>query len=307
MQNDKTYLNDVLVFGTMGNIGPEVQALLVSHGLRTAAVPFPQNLFNDEPGYRRQLSRAIAHYRPAVVFPVGHPLAMSRFKGLVGQGVPLGEILNSHKTDQQWENAVRNTKFAVEREETIRLLDSKVQLYATATELGIPQPETYSGIEAVPEGVQIVFKRDISFGGHGVYLPRNTKALQNLIAHQSPGEPYLIEKYIEGQDYSLDAVRYGNGMKTGGYRCLFAQGNGPAGYREILPEGNRVLEKMRTSAKTILDHLDYQGVCGFDFREDNAGNVLLLECNPRFTGGISSQATAGFDITWLLYTSITIS
>lgn len=346
MRDGHIYGTDILLFGSMGHIGPEVQKLLVSRGFRTEAVPFPQNIFRDEPGYRRALVQAISGCRPGIVFPIGNPLAMSRFKELVGQGVPLGTILNCRKTDIRWEEAVRNARIAVEKEETIRRLDSKVLCYDMARELGLMQPAVYGTPEAIPEGVKVVFKRDVSFGGHGVHLPNDIGALKRLIAHQSPGEPFLIEEFIEGQDYSLDAVRNGQGsIVSGGYACIPAtapasssgqvyrpltltetvsgshttddgqavsscrtpkvkniyNGFGPAVVREVLNEGDSVLEKMRACAATILEHLDYQGVCGFDFRLDHSGHLWLLECNPRFTGGISAQAAAGFDIPWALY------
>lgn len=344
--NGTSHETDILVFGTMGNVGPQVQELLASHGLRTAAVPFMQNVFRDEPGYRRTLVRAIADYRPGIVFPIGHPLAMSRFKGLLDQGVPLGTVLNCRKVDNLWKEAVANVRIEVEKEETVSLLDSKVRCNALARELGIMRPAVYDTPEDVPAGMKVVFKRDVSFGGHGVHLPKDVGALERLIAHQSPGEPFLIEEFIAGVDYSLDAVRWGGKMVSGGYRCLptessfsaadiygaacptakkiwsvdghtrlpakgfepadghayhSANGFGPAGYREVLHDGDPVLEKMRACARTILEHLDYQGVCGFDFRADTSGNVRLLECNPRFTGGVAAQAAAGFDIPWTLY------
>lgn len=353
----KEYNTDVLVFGTMGNIGQKVADMLVQEGLATAVVSFPQNVFRDEPGYRRTLVQAISEFRPEFVFPVGNPLAMARFKGLIEQGVPLCAILNSHRTDPLTEEAVRNVRIAVEKEETIRLLDSKVRCYAMANVLGIPQPRVFGSPDEIPEGTKTVFKRDVSFGGHGVHLPKDLGALQRLIAHQSPGEPFLIEEFIEGQDYSLDAVRSrDDGIVSGGYACIPAKapasstesdcdlqsqdemqsksraetvsgshttdndrtvsscriqkaksidkGLGPAVVREALSEGDSVLEEMRACAANILGHLDYHGICGFDFRADASGNVWLLECNPRFTGGICVQASAGLNLPLALYRTL---
>lgn len=295
------HLCDILLFGTMGEIGRQVQEILCSHGLEVSAAPFPQNVFRDEPGYRRGLFNAIVRYRPRIVFPIGDALAMARFKRLLNNSEPLSAILGSHKITEEAENAVRNVTIAVESEEKIRLLGSKVQSYILAESLSIPQPERYENIGDISFDGQIVFKRDISFGGHGVHLPKTKEALENLIGHQSPGEPYLIEEFIEGEDYSLDIVRTGTGMESSGYLCHKPKGNGPAITRSILPEGDAALAKMRQSAEAILTRLDYRGVCGMDFRADAQGNVLLLECNPRFTGGIADQAAAGFDIPYLLY------
>ncbi len=46
----------------------------------------------------------------------------------------------------------------------------------------------------------------------------------------------------------------------------------------------------------MVETIDYEGVCGMDFRRDSQGNWYFLECNPRFTGGIDTQIAAGFDI-----------
>ncbi|MDE5890599.1 MAG: ATP-grasp domain-containing protein [Bacteroidales bacterium] len=332
-----THLTDVLVFGTMGSISQHVCSSLQSHGLKTVSVPFAQNVFNDEHGYRRVLTQAIAIHRPQAVFPIGNPMAMSRFKALVEKGIPLDRIINSRKTSPETEDAVRSCIFAVESEEKLRLLDSKVKFYAMAHRLGLRQPGTYRSPDDIPVDSHVIFKRDISFGGHGVHQPRNIESLRNLISHQSPGEPYLIQEFIEGEDYSLDIVRkkatapleqgtldaiaweqpaplagektgnpvkYNDGFQYSGYKCLSSRGKGPAGSREVLIKGDPILEQMAEYAETIMEHLDYHGVCGFDFRMDNAGNVYMIECNPRFTGGIEAQLSAGFDIPWLLYKAV---
>lgn len=292
-----------MLFGSMGSIGDEARVLLASEGFHAVYEPFPQNVFRDESGYRRALVRALAVHRPDAVLPVGNPLAMSRFKGLVERGIPLCDILNCREPELSEED-LRKVEIVVEKEETIRILDSKVDFYEFARKLGLRQPETYSGAGDIPEGLKVVFKRDISYGGHGVHLPRSVGALKNLIAHQSPGEGYLIEEYIEGRDCSLDAVRYGDIFRCRVYESLAAKGNGPAGIRKVLAGAEPFVKEMEICAGTVLDALDYQGVCGFDFRVDNGGMVYLLECNPRFTGGVSVQAAAGFNIPALLVSSV---
>lgn len=289
------YLCDVLLFGEMGEIGPQVHRLLSLHGIKAILVPFPQNLFNDEPGYRRALCKAILEYRPRFTVPIGHPLAMSRFKALCDSGVPLRAIVNSRSICPEYEEAVVQTCFMVENEAKIRLLDSKVELCRLALSLGLPVPRVYNRLEDIDWTHQIVFKRDISFGGHGVHLPKTPEALNNLIAHQSPGEPYLIQDFIEGEDYSLDIVRSNYGFYFGGYKCVKPKGNGPAVERIVLSEGNALLERMLQCALPVLEQVGYCGVCGFDFRVTSAGDVFLLEANPRFTGGVAAQAASGFN------------
>lgn len=288
----------------MGEIGPDVHKILTAHGLDCILAGFPQNLFNDEPGYRRSLCLAILRHKPRLVLPIGHPLAMARFKELFENGVDLRAIVNSRRLTPEAQEAVAAAIFVVEREEVIRTLDSKVALSRLARSLKVPTPRVYDDIADINFSNQVVFKRDISFGGHGVHLPKTRSALDNLIAHQSPGEPFLIEDFVYGCDYSLDTVRSASGIAASGYLCHKPAGNGPATQRTVLPEKDAVLEQMKCSACRILEHLDYHGVCGFDFRVSPQGEALLLEANPRFTGGVAAQASSGFDIPYLLITSL---
>lgn len=206
--------------------------------------------------------------------------------------------------------------------DVIRTLDGKVSLSRLASQLGIRQPHIYvagegassstgtssetetgtdtGAADAIPDEAfaqaQVVFKRDISFGGHGVHIPRSREALRQLIAHQSPQEPFLVEEFIAGEDLSVDAVRWDGFYRCQSYRVLEHNGNGPSTRREVCsaPEAEAAL-------KAILDHLDYHGVCGADFRIGRDGHAYMLECNPRFTGGIASQVASGFDIPYLLW------
>lgn len=267
----------VLLYGTMGDIGRTALENLQRHGLDAALVDFPQNVFRDVWGYCRGLGKAVDAFGPDCVVPVGNPIAMARFREENGHRYP-------------------GVEFCVESEEKVRLLDSKVQSYGHAERLGILQPRRFPSATAVPEGVPTVFKRDVSFGGHGVHLPRSLEATAQLIAHQPPGEPYLIEELIEGTDYSIDTVRRNGECLFSAYRCEKERGR-------CLPSSKREIVKfpaLEEVAGRILDSIDYQGVCGFDFMVTAQGEAYLLESNPRFTGGLRTQIEAGFEIPWLL-------
>ena len=258
----------------MGEIAGTVEKALQAEGLVSARVDFPQNIFRDEPGYRRELRQAIARVAPDVILPVGHPLALSRMRDdLAAMGI----------------------RAIVEREALIRQLDGKVSFSALASRLGIPQPRIYASPQEVEDAYGVVFKRDVSFGGHGVHQPRNMNSLLNLIAHQKPGEPYLIEDYIEGEDWSVDALRLGGEFRFSAYRSVASQGKGPSTRREMVEA-----PQLGEYASRIMEHLGYEGVCGFDFRVDAEGRAFILEANPRFTAGLESQLDAGFNIPALL-------
>lgn len=265
----------ILLFGTMGDIGPAVRDSLLDCGYDVALVDFPQNICRDAAGYRRELLKAAELYHPEAILPIGDSLNASRLKSEIPQII-------------------------VGNEDKISLLSSKVRLYEFAQKLGITLPERYLNPDDCPADKRVVFKRDISFGGHGVHIPLSKSALLNLIAHQSPGEPYLIEDYIEGDEISVDVIRCAGEVLISSYRCLreSVSSTAPASRREITvcPEAER-------QAAFILDALDYTGVCGFDFIVSGE-SAYLLEANPRFTGGVAAQIEAGFNIPVELLTRV---
>lgn len=263
----------VLVYGSMGNIADVVARSLRDKGIEVYAIGFPQNTFKDEPGYTRGLLKAIDAYKPTIIMPVGDTLAAARLK----EELPEGIIL------------------PVDLPEKIELLSSKVRSSALAASLGIPQPKLFENAESAC-GNEIIFKRDKSFGGSGVYRPKTKEALVNLMNHE-PGGRFLIEEYIEGDDYSVDALRWDGYWRAACYKSLSNRGQGPSTLRQ-----SAQVPALETYARNILDSIDYHGVCGIDFRIDAGGNAYFLECNPRFTGGMEHQIASGFDIPYCLYT-----
>jgi len=263
----------VLLYGTMADIGPVAAENLRGHGVEVSLVDFPQNRFRDFWGYGRGLGKAISAFGPGLIIPVGDALALSKLKPSLPRGV----------------------KAAVDDEEKIALLSSKVQSVLLADKLGVTQPRLFS-LDEVGEVDQVIFKDDVSFGGSGVHRPRNLESLKNLVAHQGD-RPYLIEEYIDGQDLSVDCIRTENYFRTGCYVSLGRkQTQGPSAIRKAVdcPAAAR-------AARRILDYLDYRGVCGMDFRMDARGDIFFLECNPRLTGGLTTQIEAGFEIPWEIF------
>ena len=270
---------DILVYGTMGDIGAQVAGSLRSHNLQVVQEDFPQNKFRDEWGYRRKLFKCIDSFNPRYIFPIGNLTAASRVKPLLPQGIMM----------------------PVADERTIATLDNKTSCSKLAADCDVPQPRMFASPRDA-EGYQVIFKRDQSFGGSGVHRPRNMQALENLVRREE-GRPCLIEEFIEGTDWSVDALRWTRGsgiyFRAGCYRSLANHWMGPS--TERVAADFPLLEQY---ARAILDKIDYQGVCGMDFRVDTQGNAWFLECNPRFTGGVGIQIESGFDIPYLLYQAV---
>ena len=321
---------DVLLMGTMGDIGDSVLASLQAHGLTVASIPFPQNTFRDEQGYRRTLFLALQEWQPQMIWPIGHPLALSRLVHEAAEGTASPHSSSPRHSSQRQQSllsAIARTLCPVAAPSIIQTLDSKVQCSRLATSLGIPQPLFYARSEDVPS-FPVIFKRDRSFGGSGVYRPFTLEGLQKLELNERNSErnserhktcldgrvvkledevseqsrSYLIEEYVEGEDVSVDIMRWGSQFHAACYRTLSRrQRQGPAERRESCEAPQLV-----AYGRQLVEAAGFEGVCGLDFRVTPEGRICFLECNPRFTGGLATQREAGFDIPWLFYQAINL-
>lgn len=257
----------VLVFGTMGDIAEVAQQSLLRAGYEVEAVAFAQNLLRDESGYRRELVRASQRFDPDFILPAGNNIAPARIKST-------------------WS---LRPLIITDAAEKVEMLDSKLSASRLAAELCIPQPRFFDSADEVPS-YPVIFKRDVSFAGSGVYKPSSREALERITEHFA-GHPYLIEEYIEGSDWSVDAIHWDGYFRCSSYRTLTHHGQGPSTTRELVRRPD-----LESYARMLLDAVDYHGVCGIDFRIAPDGRPFFLECNPRLTGGLSTQIEGGFDI-----------
>lgn len=180
-------------------------------------------------------------------------------------------------------------------------LSDKAWATEKAEDCGVPVPKTYKDWQEV-EVFPCVFKTVIGNSAKTVFFPKDKEELSRLVK-QFEGEKTLIEWKIGGTDYSVDCVRWDGFFKATVYHALVTKtdGGGTTTQREIVsaPE----LEKY---AQMLLDHVGFKGVCGIDFRYDpETGVAAFIEVNARFTGGLATPVTAGFDIPWVVYSLAT--
>lgn len=179
----------------------------------------------------------------------------------------------------------------------LETLANKAESTKIATTIGIPTPSTYSSVEEVTT-YPVVFKTVFGNSAKGVFFPANKQELDKLTQKYAT-EEYLIEEWIGGTDYSVDCIRWDGFWKSSVYHALVTKtdGGGTTTQREIVD-----VPKLEKHAKKLLDHFNYQGVCGLDFRYDpETGRIAYIETNARFTGGLATPIAAGFDIPWILY------
>lgn len=185
--------------------------------------------------------------------------------------------------------------------DSLENLSDKAWATEKAGECGVPVPRVFkdwTDVDVFP----CVFKTVIGNSAKTVFFPKDRQELEKL-AKEFKGEKVLIEEKIGGTDYSVDCVRWDGFFMASTYHALVTKtdGGGTTTQREIVsaPE----LEKY---AQMLLEYVDFKGVCGMDFRYDpETGQIAFIEVNVRFTGGLATPVTAGFDIPWVMYSLAT--
>ncbi len=189
----------------------------------------------------------------------------------------------------------------IESEEKLLKLSNKRIATKYAEEAGVPTPATYRSAEDITS-FPVVFKTTIGNSAKGVFFPKDRRELDNLIDRFKETET-LIEEWIGGNDVCVDCLRRGDFFQASVYRAMVTKtdGGGTTTQREIIE-----MPELVEYAKRFLDYVDYNGVCGLDFRVDPVNDrIAFIEMNARFTGGLATPVAAGFDLPYILYSLAT--
>lgn len=105
-------------------------------------------------------------------------------------------------------------------------------------------------------------------------------------------EDYLFQPYIEGNVVTIDVVRdriTGQSVAVARREYLRTLNGAGLSVQVFRDEG---LEAICTGLAGILDII---GCVNFEFIETGDGTRYLLECNPRFSGGVEFSVMSGYD------------
>lgn len=189
----------------------------------------------------------------------------------------------------------------IESEEKLKRLSNKRIATKLAEQVGVPVPVTYPTADDI-KIFPVVFKTVIGNSAKGVFFPKNYQELTEL-QNQYNSTEVLIEEWLKGNDICVDCLRWNDFFQATVYRALVTKtdGGGTTTQREIIS-----MPELVEYAHKFLDSVDYNGVCGLDFRYDKeSGRLGFIEMNARFTGGLATPIAAGFDIPYMLYTLAT--
>lgn len=272
---------DLILTDAANSVGRQVKSSLERLDLRVAicdpfggGADFKTFHSQDTENFIGQISDIVADTGASALIPVFHP-----------------EVLSSHR------DRFPGVLMPVEDASKLVLLDDKVQACGLAESLGIRQPRRYGSVEDV-KNYPVVFKRSCGHGGDSVYFPKARGPLENLVSNSRAGK-YLIEDCMKGEDVSVTALRWNTAKGVifiaGAYRTLLPKAKAASIVRESVEAPELV-----ASLRKILDHIDYNGICGADFIV-NADGAFFLECNPRFCGGLDTMLASGLDFPAILW------
>ena len=232
--------------------------------------------FTEEEAFIKVLKEKVAELRPKVLMPT-HDESV---------------VIMRHRDEFP-----KDLIIPYENADKLLMLANKAESTEVAREAGVSVPEVYHSADEVKQ-FPVVFKTVIGNSAKGVYFPKSKEDLLKLMdAHKE--EKTLLQEWIGGTDYSVDCVRWNGFCKMSVYHALVTKtdGGGTTTQREIVD-----MPQLEAEAKKLMDAVDFNGVCGMDFRYDPKTNkIAYIETNARFTGGLATPVAAGFDIPWVMY------
>lgn len=238
------------------------------------------NPFTDEEAFITVLLEKINELRPQVLMPTHD------------EGIIIAR--NRHRFP-------KDLIIPIETETKLNSLSDKRLATKLAEQAGVPVPQVYPAVGDV-KIFPVVFKTVIGNSAKGVFFPKNRQELKELQNKYNSSE-VLIEEWLKGNDVCVDCLRWNGFFQATVYRALVTKtdGGGTTTQREIIS-----MPGLEEYARKFLDSVDYNGVCGLDFRYDiESGRLGFIEMNARFTGGLATPVAAGFDIPYMLYTLAT--
>lgn len=131
-----------------------------------------------------------------------------------------------------------------------------------------------------PTDKQWVFKPAYSrFATRTLICPQTSEYNQiNPTTHQ----PWIAQQYIQGKEYcSYSIIQHGQLIAHSCYHPKYRVGQGAGIYFSPAQQ-----PKIREFIKYFATQTQYHGQVGFDFIQDAAGKLYVIECNPRATSGI---------------------
>ncbi len=187
--------------------------------------------------------------------------------------------------------------------ETVIQTNDKYQLPILSEELGLPRAQTYLVTSnfntAVIDKFPIIAKPRFGKGARGNIVIKNRKELEDFKSSIAEKTSYVLQEFIEGDEYGFDVVNAlnGNFMRLLG-RKKISQQNGESFQATTI---NPVF--WEEAAKKWSNKLKHTGTANFDVIFKN-GKGYLIDLNLRFSGDYIFSHIAGANTPQLLVNNL---
>lgn len=174
----------------------------------------------------------------------------------------------------------------------LRRLDDKAKFSALARAIGLPVVDSviaHDEESARAHGLEypVVLKPVDCSGGIGIRYCAAKEELDTALADWAR-YPQLVERYVPGSDVHLTFLSSEGEIVA--WEAHEPHPCGAIGYAACrFYRDDRAIEVARELARALA----YTGMANLDFRRDDTGALVLLECNPRLYRRIGLAAKAG--------------
>ncbi|MFW6679634.1 ATP-grasp domain-containing protein [Lacrimispora sp. AGF001] len=179
-------------------------------------------------------------------------------------------------------------------EDTITVCRDKMKLYEFLSERGIGNmipTRMLAGISSESISYPAVVKPYNGRSSQGLSYLHNQEEMERFLAG-GEADNYVVQPYFKGSIITVDVVHQADTGRSAAVcrKELLRTPNGAG--TSVLVFSNPTLE---TVCKEAARALGIQGCVNFEFIEGEDGTFSMLECNPRFSGGVEFSCMAGYD------------
>jgi len=193
----------------------------------------------------------------------------------------------------------RHTRLFCAPFETLARLHDKRAFVVLSRELGLPVPRTIvvsSRRELARAALEIErYLARPAFSRGGVTLFTNQGPLAGRVSLEdcapAPDDPWIVQEFVSGIDVCSFSVAQRGRVVA---HCTYEHPKTIEHAGGILFHSVDDPEAVRL-ASAYVEALGYHGAISFDFRRREDGSLVMIECNPRPTAGITMMDAACFE------------
>ncbi|GMV96811.1 MAG: hypothetical protein AMXMBFR83_11710 [Phycisphaerae bacterium] len=175
--------------------------------------------------------------------------------------------------------------------ESLAVCDDKVRVIEAMSGLGVSCPRTWSYEQALERRADLPYplmmKRRSGSGSRGI---QKLEGPADLDVHLAP--EYIVQEYLDGEEYTVDAVSDLSGRMLAASPRLRAKIYGGLSVRGVTVADDRIV----AATRTIVEGLGLVGPSNVQCKRTTGGELKFFEVNPRFaSGGLPLAVAAGLN------------